>query len=411
MSQRVLAKYLDLSPATISLVVNNAPGAMSISPATRERVMEAVRKLDYHPNSIARSLRTRQTFTIGVIVTQLSESYCTTLMNGVEEYLMQAGYLTFVVCHRGRPSLIHEYPKLLMNRSVDGLLLVNTPLNESVRQPVVSISAHKGPPGVTNVLLDHNRAATLALKHLYELGHRRIALIRANRDPPGSETRWQSLTGTASQLGFQVVAEQDVCMEANSWSPEVAYSAVRDLLNRTRDFTAIFCLNDATAISVIGALVDVGLSCPGDVSVVGLDDIASAMYQRPSLTTVQQPWYYIGTTASQMLLRRIQSPHEAHPETMTFEPKLMVGGSTAAPRPLPELQARAVPRQKCASGVRKTQAIVVRGSWDQPGAPPGSKQFGGPQFSGVELRLDSRRTVHKEATQDERPSGRQSCAG
>ncbi len=110
--------------------MNNAPGASAISAATRQRVLEAATRLDYRPNPIARSLRTRQTFTIGVIVPEFSEGYFTTLMNGIEESLLQSGYLHYVVTHQGKPDLIDEYPRLLSKRSVDGFLLVNTSLKE-----------------------------------------------------------------------------------------------------------------------------------------------------------------------------------------------------------------------------------------------------------------------------------------
>jgi len=354
-SLKVLAEYLDLSPATISLVVNNAPGAKSIAPATRARVMEAVRKLDYQPNSIARSLRTRQTFTIGVIVPEFSEGYFTMVMNGVEEHLLQSGYLHFVVCHQGRPDLIDEYPRLLIKRLVDGFLLVNTSLNEPVSQPVVSISGHKELSGVTNVVLNHDRSATLALKHLYELGHRRIAFMKGQRHALDSESRWNSIAQIARKMGIQIVPELCVYLEANSWSPELGYPVVRDLLNRTRDFTAIFCFNDIAAIGAVRALADAGLSCPKDISVVGFDDIASAMYHTPSLTTVRQPLHRMGQTAAQMLLRRIQYPHEAYPETVTFEPELMVRESTGAARLLPKLQTVASPPIKRNSGSKRAK--------------------------------------------------------
>jgi LacI family transcriptional regulator len=355
-SLKVLAEYLDLSPATISLVVNNAPGAKSIAPATRERVMAAVKMLDYQPNSIARSLRTRQTFTIGVIVPELSEGYFTMVMNGVADYLMQAGYLHFVVCHEGRADLIDEYPRLLMKRSVDGFLLVNTSLNEPVNQPVVSISGHKEMKGVTNVILNHDRSATLALKHLYDLGHRRIAFMKGQRHALDSETRWESIAAIADKMGIQVVPELCVYLEANSWSPELGYPVVRDLLKRTRDFTAIFCFNDIAAIGAIRALADAGLSCPGDISVVGFDDISSAMYQTPSLTTVRQPLHRMGQTAAQLLLRRIQFPQEAYPETVMFEPELMVRESTGAARVLPRVEATAaVPRTRVAAANKRVK--------------------------------------------------------
>lgn len=340
-SLKVLAEYLDLSPATISLVINNAPGAKSIAAATHARVMAAVKKLDYRPNTIARSLRTRQTFTIGVIVPELSEGYFTTVMNGVEQHLMEAGYLHFVVSHQGRADLIDEYPRLLMKRSVDGFLLVNSSLNQEVPAPVVSISGHKKMAGVTNVMLDHKRSAHLALQHLYDLGHRRIAFMKGQRYSLDSESRWEGIVEVAQQIGIRVVPELCIYLEMNSWSPDLGYPVVRDLLARTRDFTAIFCFNDTAAQGAIRAIADAGLKCPDDISVVGFDDIPTAAYNTPSLTTVRQPLHRMGQTAAQLLLKRIQSPKEGYPETIVFEPELMVRESTSRPH-----AAMAVAKQK-----------------------------------------------------------------
>src|SRR5260370_37726271 len=122
-SLKSLAEYLSLSPATISLVVNNAPGAKSIGIKTRQRVLEAAKKFDYKPNFLARSLRTRQSFTVGVVVPELSEGYFTMVMRGVEEDLMQAGYLHFMVSHQGRTDLFASYPQLLTERPAHGIVL------------------------------------------------------------------------------------------------------------------------------------------------------------------------------------------------------------------------------------------------------------------------------------------------
>jgi LacI family transcriptional regulator len=337
---KVLAEYLDLSPATISLVMNNAPGAKSIAPATRERVLAAAKKLHYRPNTIARSLRTRQTFTVGVIVPEFSEGYFTMVMNGVEQYLMQAGYLHYVVTHQGRADLIDEYPRLLSERSVDGFILVNTSLNEQVDVPVVAISGHRQMQNVTNIMLDHDRSAALALKHLYDLGHRRIAFMKGQRHALDSEYRWEGIQQIARKIGIPIYPELCVFLEANSWSPELGYPVVRDLLARTRDFTAIFCFNDIAALGAVRAIVDAGLSCPTDISVIGFDDISSAMYYTPSLTTIRQPLRRMGEIAAQLLLRRIQSPKEAYPETIVFEPELMVRETTSGARQLPKSKAR-----------------------------------------------------------------------
>ena len=332
-SLKAVAEYLSLSPATVSLVVNDAPGAKSIAPKTRERVLAAAKKLGYKPNFLARSLRTRQSFTIGVIVPEFSEGYFTMVMNGVEEHLLEAGYLHFVVSHQGRADLIDEYPRLLTERAVDGFILVNTSLRVPLNVPVVSISGHKKMRGVANVILDHDHSALLALQHLYDLGHRDIAFMKGQPHALDSESRWQSIRELAERIGIRMRPELCVHIRTNSWSPELGYPVVRDLLNAHRDFTAIFCFNDIAAIGAIRAIVDAGLRCPQDISVVGFDDITSAVYHTPSLTTIRQPLRRMGEMAAQLLLKRIQNVHEPYPDTIMFEPELMVRESTArAPR-------------------------------------------------------------------------------
>jgi DNA-binding LacI/PurR family transcriptional regulator len=342
---KILAEYLSLSPATVSLVMNNAPGASAISAATRQRVLEAAKRLDYRPNPIARSLRTRQTFTVGVIVPEFSEGYFTMLMNGIEAHLLQAGYLHYVVSHQGRRDLIDEYPRLLTKRSVDGFLFVNTLLNEAVSVPVVSISGHKKLKGNTNILLDHDRAALLALKHLYDLGHRRIAFMKGQRQVSDSDFRWDGILTMAKRVGLTIYPELCVYLEDNSWSPELGYPIIRDLLTRTRDFTAIFCFNDIAAIGAIRAIVDAGLRCPDDISVIGFDDISSAAYQTPRLTTVRQPLRRMGEMAVQTLLKRIEAPTATYPDVILFEPELMVRESTSAAQPAASTLAKSKARK------------------------------------------------------------------
>jgi DNA-binding LacI/PurR family transcriptional regulator len=334
-SLKQLAEHLNLSPATISLVVNSAPGMRTIALATRARVLAAAKELNYRPNSLARSLRTRQTFTIGVIAPELSEGYFTLVMNAVEAYFLQAGYLHFVVTHQGQPDLIQEYPRLLLDRYVDGLLLVNTVLEQSVPVPVVSISGHEKIAGVTNIILDHDRSAVLALEHLYQLGHRRVAFMRGQRHTSDSQSRWESTMRVAREVGFEVPPELCMHLEANSWSPELGYLPTKQLLQRTRDFTALFCFNDTAALGAIRAIADCGLTCPGDISVIGFDDILSAPYHIPSLTTVRQPLRQMGEMAAQLLIKRIQNPGTAYADAVSFEPELIVRESTTPPRITP----------------------------------------------------------------------------
>jgi DNA-binding LacI/PurR family transcriptional regulator len=325
---KMLAEYLDLSPATVSIVLNNAPVATSIAAATKQRVHAAAKKFAYRPNLHARMLRSGLTHTIGIIAPELSEGYFTGVMLGVEQYLLQEGFLYFTASHLGQPDLKDEYQELFMHRRVDGFLLVNTQLSLNVPVPVVGISSHSATPGITNVMLDRNAAARMALRHLYDLGHRRIAFMKGQRYSLDSESRWQSIVAIAQEIGITVHPELCIFLEENVWSPRLGYPPVRDLLSRTRDFTALFCFNDTSAIGAIRAIQDAGLTCPRDISVIGFDDIIVAEYFNPRLTTVRQPLYKMGSAAAELLVKRILSPDEPHPHDVCFEPELIVREST-----------------------------------------------------------------------------------
>jgi LacI family transcriptional regulator len=278
------------------------------------------------------------------MVPELSEGYVTGVMLGVEQYLLQEGFLSFTVSHLGQSDLREEYQELLMRRRVDGLLLVNTELSVDVSLPVVGISIHSDAPSVTNIMLDHNLAARMALQHLYELGHRNIAFMKGQRYSLDSETRWQAIVTIAQEIGLIVRPELCIFLEKNIWSPELGYPPVRDLLSRIRDFTAIFCFNDTSAIGAVRAIEDAGLNCPSDISVIGFDDIIVAEYFNPRLTTVRQPLHKMGWTAAQLLIQRIHSPDEPCPHDIWFEPELIVRESTSSVPPASVLHTPQGPR-------------------------------------------------------------------
>src|SRR6202163_2811183 len=170
---RMLAEHLELSQTTVSLVLNNSPSAKSIPQETRTRVMEAADRLNYRPNYFARSLRQSRSMSVGVLAPDLSEGYFTRVMSGVVEELSAAHYFYFTACHDWKPELIEKYPRMLVERAVDGFLLLNTAVADlGVPVPVVAISAHCSADKVTNILLDHHQAVQRALTHLYKLGHR-----------------------------------------------------------------------------------------------------------------------------------------------------------------------------------------------------------------------------------------------
>jgi LacI family transcriptional regulator len=328
---KALADHLGLSPATISLVVNRAPASRAIPRATQERVLAAARKFNYRANTIARSLRAQRSFTVGVLVPEISEGYAALVMSGIEDFLLQSGFLYFVASHRHRADLIKEYPRLLLDRAVEGLIAVDTPCPERLSVPVVAVSGHDATPGVTNIVLDHEQAARLALEHLTGLGHRQIAVIKGQAFSSDTATRWNAIVSTAARLGLAIDAALTVQLEGDLPSPELGYGVTRRLLERGRPFTALFAFNDISAIGAMRALRESGRRVPGDVSVVGFDDIQSAAFQLPPLTTVRQPLRRMGERAAEIVLDRIGHPKKsAHPKQITVQPELIVRGSTAA---------------------------------------------------------------------------------
>lgn len=325
-----VATHLGLSPATVSVVINRAPLAASIPAKTQERILEAARALHYRPNVFARSLRKQRSFTIGVMVPEISEGYAATVLSGIEDHLLQDGYFYFVVSHRHRSDLIEEYPRLLMARAVEGVIAVDTTLPRNLRLPTVAVSGHTAVHGVTNIVLNHRRAAFLALEHLYGLGHRRIAFIKGQEFSSDTQARWQAIGTAAARFGITVSPKLTAQLEGDLPTPEPGYFATQQLLAAHARFTALFCFNDISAIGATRALRDAGLRVPQDVSVVGFDDIQAAAYQNPSLTTVRQPLRHMGTLAARCVLQRIQFP-DAREDDIVVEPELIVRASTAAP--------------------------------------------------------------------------------
>ncbi len=327
---RTLGEYLNLSPATISLVLNNAPGVRSIPQETRDRVKEAAARFNYRPSFYARSLRKRQSFSVGVLVPELNDSYATQVLAGVEAYLIEEGYFYLIASHQRKPDLIEEYSSLLMDRSVEGFILIDTVLRHGMKLPVVSVAGHRTIEGVTDVVLDQRRAAELTLRHLFQLGHRKIAFMRGGSHSSDADNRWECLMTEARELKLEVPPALTIQLRSLVSTPELGYNPACELLAGGASFTALVCYDDLAAIGAIRAFMDRGLRVPEDVSVIGFDDIQSASYHNPSLTTIRQPLKQMGLTAARILLQRIHR-EEAIPRAVSILPELVIRESTSPP--------------------------------------------------------------------------------
>jgi DNA-binding LacI/PurR family transcriptional regulator len=330
---RSLSEYLRLSPATVSIVINDSPAAEAIPERTKTRILRAAQKLNYRANFFARSLSLKRGYTIGVLVPELSEGYASAIMSGIEDELLKRGYFYFVASHRGRSALIEQYPRMLIDRAVEGIILVNTPLKHSLSVPAVSISGHRKVKGIVNVGVDNAKGAFLALEHIVKLGHREIAFFKGHPGSADTVYRWKGVQHAATQMGIRIRPELTLQLQQGATHPgpslpEEGYENAQKLIATSRRFSALVAFNDISAIGAMRAFRDAGLRVPQDISVVGFDDIQGAAYLTPRLTTVRQPLRRMGETAAERLLTRIGNGAKAGVQQISVEPELVIREST-----------------------------------------------------------------------------------
>ncbi|MGH9617019.1 MAG: LacI family DNA-binding transcriptional regulator [Acidobacteriaceae bacterium] len=336
---KTLANHLELSPTTVSFVISGSPFAETIAKSTRERIWAAAEELNYRPNVFARYLHTKKTYSVAVLVPDVGDEYSAALIGGIESCLTKKGFFYFVVSHRGAPDLLRDSPDTLLDRGVEGMIFINTPLNRALPVPIVAICDITEGPGITRIKIDNGKAAALAVDHLLALGHRDIAVIKGPQGNGDTDDRWGQFQKAFKRHGIHVPAENTVhlgvypaCNEKTM--AENGFTAAQTLLARNRSFTALVAFNDASAIGAIRALSDAGLRVPEDVSVIGFDDIPQCLFTVPRLTTIRQPLSYMGELAANTLLEKI-SGNDSVPKLLKVAPELVVRETTAA-CPIPD---------------------------------------------------------------------------
>jgi len=325
---KAVASRVGLTPGTVSATLNNSPAAKSIPEHTKQRILAAAKELNYRPNFFARTLRVRRTFTIGVIAEEIGDAYGSQIISGIEKYLTSQNYFFLTVIHRHDPKLLQTYSHLLLERGVEGFITVDTSIQEEPSLPTIAVAGHKQIANVTNIVLDHKRAAHMALEHLKALGHERIAFLRGQVFSSDSEERWNAIQQVATELGIRIRPELTVRIESNDSTPAVGYPVAKELLAHKEPFTALFAYNDISALGAMWALTEAGLRVPEDVSVVGFDDIPGAALANPALTTVRQPLVRMGEIAAQALVNQIEE-REAYVPAIAIAPEFVVRESTA----------------------------------------------------------------------------------
>ena len=328
-----LSEHLGLSRTTISLVLNDAPLAQRISADTKKRVLEAAEKLGYRPNYFARSLSGRRSRMIGVLAPDFGHGYDAMILGGMEHRLLSSEYMYFVSSHLWSTKVLNRSLEALIERGAEGLLLVNTTLPTEIRLPVVGIGSIASAAGAALISIDNAHGMRLAIEHLVELGHRKIALLKGHEHSSDTESRYESAISSAAALNVPIRPELCVQLERigaeGMLSIDEGYVAASKLLRKKIPFTALLCFNDMSACGALHAIRDAGLRVPEDISVVGFDDIPTAKIVYPPLTTIRQPLREMGELAAETLLALIEQHVPA--QSVCVQPELVVRRSTGTP--------------------------------------------------------------------------------
>lgn len=328
-----VAKRAGVSKMTVSRVINNSG---YISPKTRARVEQAIAELGYIPNALARSLRFKQTRTIALIVTDITNPFFTTVARGVEDMANDQGF-SVIFCNTDEsPDEEAQYVNVLLQKQVDGLLLVPT---GGATEIVEFLNNHTVPfvlldrrvPGmaVDIVLCDSERSAYDIVEHLIDLGHQRIAALGGSANITSSIDRVKGYRRAMIEAGLKNEAHRAYF---TSFTIEGGYCAAQQALAEQPLPTAFFATNNFIAIGAMRLLKERGLSVPDDVSVVSFDDLPAAIVLDPFLTVIEQHAYEMGRQATQLLLNRLYGKGPTEPQEILIPTDLIIRRSSAPPR-------------------------------------------------------------------------------
>jgi DNA-binding LacI/PurR family transcriptional regulator len=344
-TMRDVAKASGFSPATVSIVLNNAPLARYIAATTKKRIEETAKRMGYRPNAMARFLRSKRSNSIGVMLFDVTDPFCIPILRGIENGLYQASYMPIFADAHNQANRFERYLEMLLERHVEGLIVVANWLFVDIQLladltkreiPAVTIGWELPSDSISSVMVDNEAGARLALEHLFQLGHRKIAYIRGPKMLIDSAPRWRGIQKFAQASGLEVdsalVLQLPDSLDPNS-SFENGFRLTEELLQRKKRFTALMAFDDLTALGAIRALSKAGVKVPEQCSVTGFDDVALSSLSAPSLTTVRQPLEAMGGMAVNMVMESINAGREKRDWNVVRQktnPELVIRESTRA---------------------------------------------------------------------------------
>ena len=340
---REVAKESGFSSTTVSIVLNNAPLARYIPDTTKKRIERAAKKLGYRPNVFARSLRNQRSHTVGVMVFDMTDPYCTPILRGIESTLFQASFLPILTDVHNERSRFERYLEMLLDRRVEALIVVANWLFveidvlgdlEKANIPTAMIGRELQAGSISSVTVDNELGAQAAIEHLFSLGHRQIAFIRGPKRITDTAPRWKGVRNFAKDHDLEIDAALVLDLPESSdpiSSFEAGYKLTENLVRQRRPFTALMAFDDMTALGAVRALSKAGIKVPEQCSVIGFDDVAHSSLLTPALTTVRQPMAEMGKMAVSIVsegITAVQEKRKIVAQHRKLMPELVIRDST-----------------------------------------------------------------------------------
>lgn len=325
-----IARLAQVSTSTVSHVIN---GSRFVSDEIREKVMRIVAELNYTPSAVARSLKVRETKTIGLLVTATNNPFFAEVMAGVEQYCQQHQYNLIIATTDGDAKRLQQNLQTLMHKQVDGLLLMcgdsrfQADIELTISLPLVVMDWWFTELNADKILENSALGGYLATKALIDAGHRKIGIITGNLKKSVAQNRLQ---GYKNALSEAKIALNPHWIVESHFDFEGGVLGIQSLLTQSSRPTAVFCCSDTIAVGAYQAIQQQGLRIPQDLSIMGYDDIELARYLSPPLSTICQPKAELGKLAVEALLQRIKNPNENY-RTLVLEPTCILRGSISTP--------------------------------------------------------------------------------
>jgi LacI family transcriptional regulator len=330
---RDVARVAGVHPATVSRALNEETRGL-VNEETARRVLKAAEKLGYRPNPIARGLKTNQSYTIGVLIPDLTNPLFPPILRGIEDRLETAGYTPLIANTDNDPERELLDSQTMRARQVDGIIAATARRDHRLHDALleagielVLVNRRQEELPVSSATADDRMGMRLSVEHLTSLGHRRIAHLAGPLDYSTGLDRYEGFHEAMGAAGLE--PDPELVLVAEAFTESEGARLCGQLMSDGREFTAVAAANDLLALGCYDVFADRGVSCPSDISVVGFNDMPFAARFNPPLTTIHIPHYEIGKAAGELMLERLQDI-ESQPRDIRLEPSLTVRDSTAS---------------------------------------------------------------------------------